>query len=59
MLSFPTWCLVILGGFLMLSAALVIFLHLWERERDSLPNRDSTDDHIKTTRHRWSAHPPL
>jgi hypothetical protein len=40
MLSFPTWCLVILAGFLMLCAALVIFLHLRERERDSLSNRD-------------------
>jgi hypothetical protein len=38
MLSFPTWCLVILVGFLMLCAALVVSLHLWERERDSSPN---------------------
>jgi hypothetical protein len=40
MLSFPTWCLVILAGFLMLFAALAVFLYLWERERDSSPKRD-------------------
>jgi hypothetical protein len=59
MLSFPALCFVILVGFLMLCAAFVIFLHGRERKRDSSPNFGSTDDTIKTTRHRWSAHPPL
>jgi uncharacterized iron-regulated membrane protein len=47
MLSFPTWCLVILVGFLMLCAALVIFLQWWRRKRDNSPNRGPTVDYIK------------
>jgi hypothetical protein len=59
MLSLPALCFVALVGFLVLYAAFVLFLDRKERERDSPPILDSTDHPIKTTRHRWSAHPPL
>jgi hypothetical protein len=41
MLSFPVWCFVILVGFLMLCAALGIFVQRWERKRGS-----PLDDHV-------------
>jgi uncharacterized iron-regulated membrane protein len=47
MLSFPVWCFVILAGFLMLCAALGIFVQWWERKRGNSPNRGATVDHIK------------
>jgi hypothetical protein len=50
MLSFPAWCFLILVGFLLLCAALWIFLQWRERERGSLPNYGSTADHIKRLR---------